>query len=262
MNQETILRALRFCLLLCPALGVFFTLVSVFSIYVTEVIDYSDNKLLIWIVLMGSLFGFLCGLVAGPLLFRKKFWSTAKWLIIIVTPVIVASNIFAPVHWARNYAKNYELVFFWQVITFIVACLVLNRRLPAASTPGQDQSIGFPMSKARWFVCGLLVGLTFHFAECLGVYFKIPFLFPLVNILGAPGGILLDFIPGIYSDGLGWGTIATSLAYGIIGLVLGSLAWIGRTPPPTPGYCACGYDLTGNESGVCPECGTELQCHP
>ncbi len=25
------------------------------------------------------------------------------------------------------------------------------------------------------------------------------------------------------------------------------------------GYCECGYDLTGNVSGVCPECGTKLQ---
>ncbi len=25
-----------------------------------------------------------------------------------------------------------------------------------------------------------------------------------------------------------------------------------------PGHCSCGYDLTGNESGVCPECGRRL----
>lgn len=26
-----------------------------------------------------------------------------------------------------------------------------------------------------------------------------------------------------------------------------------------PGHCRCGYDLTGNMSGRCPECGTETQ---
>ena len=25
--------------------------------------------------------------------------------------------------------------------------------------------------------------------------------------------------------------------------------------PAPPGHCRCGYDLTGNESGTCPECG-------
>ncbi len=30
-----------------------------------------------------------------------------------------------------------------------------------------------------------------------------------------------------------------------------------------PGVCGkCGYDLTGNVSGVCPECGTEIHCPP
>ncbi len=35
--------------------------------------------------------------------------------------------------------------------------------------------------------------------------------------------------------------------------------WIARYQTP-PGRCTeCGYDLTGNESGTCPECGTELE---
>lgn len=29
-----------------------------------------------------------------------------------------------------------------------------------------------------------------------------------------------------------------------------------RKRGPLPGRCRCGYDLTGNVSGVCPECGT------
>lgn len=32
-----------------------------------------------------------------------------------------------------------------------------------------------------------------------------------------------------------------------------------RDPRPLPGHCRkCGYDLTGNESGVCPECGERI----
>ncbi len=34
------------------------------------------------------------------------------------------------------------------------------------------------------------------------------------------------------------------------------LVWRFGPKPVKPGHCGCGYDLTGNTSGVCPECGT------
>ena len=34
--------------------------------------------------------------------------------------------------------------------------------------------------------------------------------------------------------------------------------WLDRRRP-APGNCRCGYDLTGNTSGRCPECGANLQ---
>ena len=43
------------------------------------------------------------------------------------------------------------------------------------------------------------------------------------------------------------------LAIGIATIVLWRLD---RRPLP-PGHCPCGYDLTGNVSGTCPECGKE-----
>ena len=36
---------------------------------------------------------------------------------------------------------------------------------------------------------------------------------------------------------------------------LALLLWRRDRRRPRPGHCPCGYDLTGNESGVCPECG-------
>ncbi len=48
-----------------------------------------------------------------------------------------------------------------------------------------------------------------------------------------------------------WIPFAGSAIYPFATLVL----WWRRRPPP--GHCQdCGYDLTGNVSGVCPECGT------
>ena len=35
------------------------------------------------------------------------------------------------------------------------------------------------------------------------------------------------------------------------------LAWRFGPKPVKPGHCRCGYDLTGNESGTCPECGVD-----
>lgn len=41
-------------------------------------------------------------------------------------------------------------------------------------------------------------------------------------------------------------------------VVLALLAWRLRRPPP-PGHCrTCGYDLTGNVTGMCSECGSEI----
>jgi hypothetical protein len=35
--------------------------------------------------------------------------------------------------------------------------------------------------------------------------------------------------------------------------------WILDQRKLPPGHCRCGYDLTGNISGICPECGTPVQ---
>ena len=46
----------------------------------------------------------------------------------------------------------------------------------------------------------------------------------------------------------------------VVGLILG---WIKDAGRVRPGFCVtCDYDLTGNLSGVCPECGTPTEPAP
>ena len=47
----------------------------------------------------------------------------------------------------------------------------------------------------------------------------------------------------------------TGVAFGFGGLCLGLLWWLSRGGSPGRACQGCGYDLTGNISGVCPECG-------
>lgn len=70
--------------------------------------------------------------------------------------------------------------------------------------------------------------------------------------------------------GLGWPGVWRSEPFGawdaivpfwwlllMLGIPTAYLWWLDRRPPP--GHCrACGYNLTGNVSGVCPECGENL----
>ena len=50
------------------------------------------------------------------------------------------------------------------------------------------------------------------------------------------------------------------LAFPFAGVAIPALlVWRFGLKPVKPGHCRCGYDLTGNTSGVCPECGVEVQ---
>ena len=43
-------------------------------------------------------------------------------------------------------------------------------------------------------------------------------------------------------------------------LIPGGLLWLRDHRDPRPGFCSvCDYDLTGNTSGRCPECGTPCE---
>ena len=41
----------------------------------------------------------------------------------------------------------------------------------------------------------------------------------------------------------------------LIVMIPTAFLWLSDRRRPIPGHCRCGYDLTGNVSGTCPECG-------
>jgi hypothetical protein len=51
--------------------------------------------------------------------------------------------------------------------------------------------------------------------------------------------------------------VSWGYALAIAAVVAIPFRWLRKTTPPKTGQCQkCGYDLTGNVSGRCPECGT------
>ena len=66
---------------------------------------------------------------------------------------------------------------------------------------------------------------------------------------------------------LDWGPVSLSSQFGTVPLWVPFLAvavptllvWRFWPKPVKPGHCRCGFNLTGNQSGKCPECGVEVQ---
>ena len=80
-----------------------------------------------------------------------------------------------------------------------------------------------------------------------------------VTVFLAAGGYILSIVFSLsayYGTGPNAGDLLISLPVpiGLVGLVLLPT----RKKRIRPGHCACGYNLVGNESGACPECGLEL----
>ena len=69
------------------------------------------------------------------------------------------------------------------------------------------------------------------------------------------GGLRHALVVGTWAKGFTLGLVYPFAAVALSTLLL----WRFRPKPPRPGHCRCGYDLTGNTSGVCPECGVEVK---
>ncbi len=83
----------------------------------------------------------------------------------------------------------------------------------------------------------------------------------LAGVFLLPGIIAYRAIPVLDNPhsnaGLFWITVLNAAVYGV---VVAGVGWnIMRTRVVVGNSCAqCSYDLTGNVSGVCPECGTPV----
>ncbi len=67
---------------------------------------------------------------------------------------------------------------------------------------------------------------------------------------------------GEYGSGVPQGLVMTlnAMIYGTIaGSIAVSLVWASRRRERTDRCSNCSYNLTGNASGVCPECGTKIE---
>lgn len=80
--------------------------------------------------------------------------------------------------------------------------------------------------------------------------------FGISSLLGGAAAYFLIFVAREYKLGFSLGVCAAFFAYASLGTLYD---WPGYRRPLEPGQCrGCRYDLTGNTSGVCPECGQPI----
>ncbi|MCH7592047.1 MAG: hypothetical protein IH989_04605 [Planctomycetes bacterium] len=113
------------------------------------------------------------------------------------------------------------------------------------------------MRKRTDMIRGLLWGgiLGFAYATMAGFFVGRPVIAPIV---------LWPLMAIEYFQIWGWDHSSYSyfvmiVGYAMLGGLIGLVADSIRRKDSAPGRCqACDYDLTGNVSGVCPECGTKV----
>jgi hypothetical protein len=134
----------------------------------------------------------------------------------------------------------------------------------------------------KWLGTAGCLGILLLFAACL-VWAVVVVRVGMWNVGVASGAIIfaqpeqprgksMRFIPGTLGDRTNlWrvlGVRPTALGAdvrtiplwipGALAAIPTALLWRLDRRRPAPGACRCGYDLTGNTSGRCPECGRSL----
>ncbi len=106
---------------------------------------------------------------------------------------------------------------------------------------------------AALLLTALLVGAFTGFLGAVALSFV---LFIVLFIVGDPDARSHGLVWFLNSFTLG----IISVVFILCGALAGGFLMVRHLNRPAPrGFCPCGYDLTGNVSGVCPECGTKIQ---
>lgn len=105
-------------------------------------------------------------------------------------------------------------------------------------------------------ICVLIAAIThaciprYIIASILAAFISITFFLGVAALIM---GHVDEFILVMFFAG-GFYSLCISLLIGIPVAIFRK-----RRQPPPPGHCRnCGYDLTGNVSGICPECGRAI----